>query len=108
MTTEALIATCVTIGTAVGAFGWWAAKRLMSIGSARFEQEIARDLTRTTILKLDTKVDTVVSGLHAQDKQLAILVYSAEGVNKRLNEHDVLLDEHGNRLTALETMETKK
>lgn len=102
MTAAEIAGTAIAAVTALAGALWWGAKRLMGVGRDRFEQEVARDLTRTTILKLDGKVDGVVAGMHTQDKQLAILVHSAGEVSKRLDELTATVDEHGNRLTALE------
>lgn len=73
----------------------------------QFEQEVARDQTRTAVQEIKTDVKTLVTATHEQDKSLAVLVDHSQATTRRLDELTTKVGEHGDRITRLESKEGK-
>lgn len=89
--------------------GEWKAKReadskaLEKASSERFEQEVARDLTRTTVLKLDKGMDMLLVTAARHGEDLAVIKHQTNDHSRRLDNHEEKLGDHDTRLTWVET-----
>jgi hypothetical protein len=76
--------------------GQWKAEREM-------EERAAKESTRLSINRIEPQLNELLAVNHEQSKTLAVLVHRTGGVEQRVSDLAVVVDEHGNRLTALES-----
>jgi hypothetical protein len=94
-----LVLGAVTILTIVWRMGRWMATR--EVGEVH-----ARDLTRDRMARMEPALDKVLELTQRNSEDLAVIKHQTADHGTRLAEVETRLDEHGNRITALEAKET--
>jgi hypothetical protein len=91
----------------VGGFLWWVIRRWKASVEWRaervFEERRAKDETRLIINRLEPKLDGLISENHEQSKTLAVIGSHQATHTEQLRVVTERLDEHGQRIAALES-----
>ena len=97
----------IGVASAVSGALWWLYRHAQKVGEWKAQREgneaRAKDDTRLTINRLEPKLDALIEVNQKQSETLAVVAHRAGEVERRVDALAATVDEHGNRITKLET-----
>lgn len=101
----------IGVASAVGGALWWLYRHAQKVGEWKAQREgneaRAKDETRLTINRIEPKLDALMEVNQKQSEQLAVITHRTGDIERRITDLAETVDEHGARITRLETKETK-